>query len=245
MLYSSLKDGLDRQNVTDESWDLILDTIARLERPPPPLQDRYESFSINEAWANRDIETGKQLSTMFQMNSTVYDQVICDPWWGNSPHENLLPKEFKKRPMVLSFVRKQDPLHTADMFEEYVRDNFLMKTLHLLAQDYKDYVYFSYVNMATDEDYIGATLGIDILNRIVTPVSVLIHENQVFLLPYEVQSYSDFVEYIEGGYKTKAVILLPLARRAGTLSYICKLFFRKVIDVFKEYQGDVRILHQT
>lgn len=176
------------------------------------------------------------------MNSTVYDRVVCDPWWGNSPHENLLPKGFKKRPMILSFVREPYPFYTENKFEEYLRDNFLMKTLHLLAQDYEHYVYFSYVNMATDEDLIGATLGIDILNRVMRPVTVMIHENQVFLIPYEVQSYSDFVEYIEGGYKENKILILPLARRTGTLGYVCKLVFRKIIDVFKVYQGDVRNL---
>ena len=37
------------------------------------LRDRYESFSINEAWVNRNIVTGEQISPLFPMNATVYD----------------------------------------------------------------------------------------------------------------------------------------------------------------------------
>ena len=125
------------------------------------MEYRYESFSINEAWVNRDIETGRVISPMFQMNGTMYDQVVCDPWFGVSPHEKTLPKGFKKRPMVLAFVKKPHPMHTEERFTEYARENFLMKTLHLLAQDYKDFIYFSWVNSAVDEDLIAATLGVD------------------------------------------------------------------------------------
>ena len=95
------------------------------------------------------------------MNSTMYDRVICNPWLGVSPHENTLPNGYHKIPMVLAFVKKPYPLHYNEIFEEYVRDNFLIKTLHLLAQDYNNTVYFSYVNSAVDEDLIAATLGID------------------------------------------------------------------------------------
>ena len=70
---------------------------------------------------------------MFQMNGTTYDNVICDPWFGIAPHENMLPKGFKKRPMVLAFLRKPYPIYTQEKFEEYVKDHFLLKTLHLLA----------------------------------------------------------------------------------------------------------------
>ena len=70
---------------------------------------------------------------MFPMNATVYDRVICDPWFGVSPHEKMLPKGFTKRPMVLAFVRKPYPLHYNEIFEEYAQDNFLIKTMHLLA----------------------------------------------------------------------------------------------------------------
>ena len=60
----------------------------------------------------------------------------------------MLPKGFKKRPMVVAFVRKPYPIHTPEKFEDYVHDNFLIKTLHLLAQDYEGMVYFSWVNTA-------------------------------------------------------------------------------------------------
>ena len=125
------------------------------------LEFRYESFSINEAWVNRDIKTEKQISPMFQLNGTIYDQVICDPWLGTSPHELMLPKGFKKRPMVVGFMKKPYPIHTPEKFMDYVHDNHLLKTLHLLAQDYDGMIYFSWVNTALDEDLIAATLNLD------------------------------------------------------------------------------------
>lgn len=74
------------------------------------LHERYTSFSINEAWVNRDIMTGEKISSLFHMNGTIYDQVICDVWFGDSPHAKTLPKGFEKRPMLLAFVKKPYPL---------------------------------------------------------------------------------------------------------------------------------------
>ena len=142
------------------------------------LRGRYDSFSINEAWVNRNIVTGEKISPLFPMNATVYDKVICDQWFGVSPHEKALPKGFEKRPMVLAFVKKPYPLFYQEIFDDYARDNFLIKTMHLLAQDYKDDVYFSYVNTAIDDELIATSLGVDIIfEHTQKPVVLLIHEN--------------------------------------------------------------------
>ena len=50
--------------------------------------------------------------------------------------------------------------------------------MHLLAQDYKDDVYFSYVNTAIDDELIATSLGVDIIfEHTQKPVTLLIHEN--------------------------------------------------------------------
>ena len=203
------------------------------------LEHRYESFSINEAWVNRDIETGKAISPMFQMTGAIYDQVVCDPWLGASPHEKTLPKGFKKRPMVLAFVRKPSPIHTPERFEEYARENFLMKTLHLLAQDYEGFVYFSWVNSATDEDFVAATLALD---QREAPAVLLIHENQAFIVPAAVLNYHDLAAFIEGEYLALSTTLWPLARRLDMLRYVLKTVFRRLLDAYKAWHGETQPL---
>ena len=41
------------------------------------LEFRYESFSINEAWVNRDIKTEKQISPMFQLSGILLSFDVC------------------------------------------------------------------------------------------------------------------------------------------------------------------------
>ena len=144
-------------------------------------------------------------------------------------------------PMVLAFLKKPYPLHYNEIFEEYARDNFLIKTMHLLAQDYNDTVYFSYVNSAVDDDLITATLGIDIIvDQIQKPVALLIHENQVFIIPPDIVSYYDFSWYIEGGYQEMEATLIPLARRIDMLRYVFKIVYRRLVDTYKKWMDEPR-----
>ena len=130
--------------------------------------------------------------------------------------------------MVAAFVKKPYPIHTPERFEEFVYDNHLIKTMHLLAQDYEGLVYFSWVNTALDEDLIAASLNLD---QRKLPTVLLIHENQVFEAPQDTLSYAGLAQFIEGGYFNHSVTLVPLSRRLDMLRYVVKMGFRALIDV--------------
>ena len=97
------------------------------------------------------------------------------------------------------------------------------------------------MNTAIDEDLIAATLGIDtIVEYTKKPLTILLHENQVFIIPPDIVSYSDYAWYIEGGYKEMNATLIPLARRLDMLRYVFKIVYRRLVDTYKRWMDETR-----
>jgi hypothetical protein len=89
-------------------------------------------MTAREAWNNKYRGSPDQISPLFQMTGELYDRIVCDPWIKFPPAESSFPKGVQKLPLVLAFLRKP----VAGMPEAtYLKDQFLLKTLHLLAQD--------------------------------------------------------------------------------------------------------------
>jgi hypothetical protein len=92
------------------------------------------------------------------MNGRLYDKMVCDSWMQVPPPEKNFPPGMERLPMILAFVKK--PI-AGFPDANFAKDNFLLKTLHLLAQDFHGVFNFSYVILPIDDYFIGATYGID------------------------------------------------------------------------------------
>lgn len=87
-------------------------------------------MTAREAWNNKFRGTGEQISPLFHMTGEIYDRIVCDPWIKFPPTEANFPKGIQKLPLVLAFLRKPA---AGTPESTYVQDQFLLKTLHLLA----------------------------------------------------------------------------------------------------------------
>lgn len=65
------------------------------------------------------------------MTGKLYDRIVCDPWAKFSPVESTYPKGAEKLPIVLVFLRK--PKAGKDADNKFIKDEYLLKTMHLLA----------------------------------------------------------------------------------------------------------------
>ena len=89
---------------------------------------------------------------MPKMTAQLYDTAVANPWFGVQP---LLQKN--EKPLLLAFVQSPVP-----GFPNIVnaKNTFLMKTMCLLAEDLNENFMFAYVDLNTDEDWIGYTFKI-------------------------------------------------------------------------------------
>lgn len=83
---------------------------------------------------------------------------MADAWFGIETPQEFFPRGLQKLPLVLAFVRKP----SADNMETLMlKDTFLMKTMHFLAEDYAGVVNFAFVAINADHDLITQTYNVD------------------------------------------------------------------------------------
>jgi hypothetical protein len=75
-----------------------------------------------------------------------------------------------------------------------------MKTLHLIARDFKGVFNVGFVRVNPDEHLLAATYSIDLLNSDQRPPLYLIQGGRAFLAQSDVKSYADIVEFCLYGY---------------------------------------------
>lgn len=131
---------------------------------------------------------------------------------------------------VIAFVR--EPSSLSAPLEEHYRDTMFMKNLHALSWNHKHSVVFMWLDIDKDEDNIAFSLGFDLLHPTMFPVMGLVLGNSIYIAPKkETETYHNMANFIEGGYKTKALVAWPVQRRLGPIGYSVKKLYRGVISV--------------
>jgi len=103
---------------------------------------------------------------LIALTSEIYDNNICDPYFclqkgiyreraGIAPDHKVY---YPDLPWVVALV-KHPSLGYPE--EAWAKDNFLLKTLHLMAQDYKGIFNVAFVRVNPDEHLLAATFSID------------------------------------------------------------------------------------
>ena len=106
---------------------------------------------------------------LIELTSFWYDSTISNPWVG--VHKDVLFYE-KGKPKVVVFVNK--PIAGTPPNAQNIKDNFIMKTMHLLAEDMNDKFCFNYVVLNSEQDMIGPTYFIEWLKEEHRPTVMLI-----------------------------------------------------------------------
>ena len=172
------------------------------------------------------------------MNSTLYDGLIADPWFGHEPHPQMPPFTgvSERVARVIAFVREPKDYNAPP--EEHYRDTMLMKNLHALAWNHQHSVVFMWVDINKDEDNVALSLGFDNLHPAFFPCIALVMGNSVFIAPKTVtNSYYNIGKFIEGGYKTDSLTVWPVQRRLGPIGYAVKRVYRGITGVLLSIYG--------
>ena len=96
-------------------------------------------MSAAETWRNEpelhETPDGR-ISPLWNVNGTIYDAVIADPWFGKKPRdETIFGRKHVPVSMLLAFVREPENIDDINLFESY-EDTMLLKNLHALAYTY-------------------------------------------------------------------------------------------------------------
>lgn len=124
------------------------------------LKTRYHSLSVEEAWKS---------NLLVEMTGFWYDLSVSNPWVG--VHKDVLIYDYGK-PKLVVFVNKA--IAGTPPNAQNIKDNFIMETMHLLAEDLSDKFCFMYVVLNSEEDMIGPTYFIEWLKDEHKPAVMLI-----------------------------------------------------------------------
>ena len=92
--------------------------------------------------------------SLHKMTGALYDSTIANPWFGAQP-----ALQDNHKPTLLAFMVKPAP-----GFPENAENLHLMKTLHLLQEDFSDSFNFAYVDFHDAQEWtehqIGRVMGV-------------------------------------------------------------------------------------
>ena len=114
----------------------------------------------------------------------------------------------------------------------YLKDQFLLKTLHLLAQDLEGLFNFAYVVMPADDDMIGQTYNLERVSDSMRPIIFLINDRFIHTLPNsnEAVTYQAIIDFITGGYYADSQRTFLIEPRISILRYIVRFIWSKIME---------------